>query len=172
MRNRSELCWIGGPGGSGVNEVVQLAASFQQIIGSQFDVVGFDPRWDALLIFLPRTMFWFGVSSGVGQTTPSLRGFTDTEELMTFSLKVREDPPLGATPDSVARTYARFDSYGTVAATRLKGVGEFVSTPTVARDMLAIVKAHGLDKLNYWGISYGTMLGRYLQRMWHELGAD
>jgi hypothetical protein len=34
----------GGPGESGVNWVVQLGESFQQILGNQFDVVGFDPR--------------------------------------------------------------------------------------------------------------------------------
>jgi pimeloyl-ACP methyl ester carboxylesterase len=99
--------------------------------------------------------------SGVGRTTPKLRGFTDTEELMTFSIKVLQDPPLGATPDSVARTYGRSISYGTVAESRLKDIGPYVTTPMVARDMLAITKAAGFEKLKYWGVSYGTLLGEY-----------
>jgi hypothetical protein len=78
---------------------------------------------------------------------------------MTFSIKVEEDPPLGATPDSVARTYARFASYGAVAETRLKDIGPYVNTPFVARDMLAMTRAAGFEKLKYWGISYGTVLG-------------
>jgi pimeloyl-ACP methyl ester carboxylesterase len=80
--------------------------------------------------------------------------------MMTFSIKYEEGPPLGATPDSLARTYARFDSYGTVAETRLKGVAESVSAPTVARDMLAITKAHGFEKFSLWAISYGSIIGK------------
>jgi hypothetical protein len=34
----------GGPGGSGVDEVVQSGAAFQQILGNQYDIIGFDPR--------------------------------------------------------------------------------------------------------------------------------
>jgi hypothetical protein len=73
---------------------------------------------------------------------------------------VGEDPPLGATPDAVARMYARFASVGAVAETRLKDIGPYVSTPFVARDMLAMTKAAGFPKLKYWGISYGSVLGK------------
>jgi hypothetical protein len=95
----------------------------------------------------------------VGRTTPKLHGFTDTEELTTFSIKVQEDPPFGTALDAVARTYARAAAYGTVAESRLKDIGPYVGTPMVARDMLAITKAAGYSKLQYWGFSYGTVLG-------------
>jgi hypothetical protein len=73
---------------------------------------------------------------------------------------VEEDAPLGTTADSVARTYARFASYGAVAETRLRDIGPYVNTPFVARDMLAMTKASGFDRLKYWGVSYGTVLGQ------------
>jgi hypothetical protein len=40
-------------------------------------------------------------------------------------------------------------------------VAPYVSTPQVARDMLAIIKATGYPKLKYWGVSYGTVLGKF-----------
>jgi hypothetical protein len=98
--------------------------------------------------------------SGVERTTPVLKGFTDTPELTTFSIKAEDDAPPGATPDALARTYARYASYGAVAQSRLKNVAPYVNTPFMARDMLAITQAHGFDKLKYWGISYGTVLGQ------------
>jgi hypothetical protein len=70
----------------------------------------------------------------------------------------------------LARTYARYVSFGNVAEARLKDIGPYVNTPFVARDMLAITKAHGYNKLKYWGVSYGTALGMFipfvLERTW------
>jgi hypothetical protein len=99
------------------------------------------------------------VCRGVSRTTPPVIGFTSSEERTTFSVKAGQDPPLGTTPDAVVRTYARFASLGTVMETRLKDIGPYVSTPFVARDMLAMTKAAGFPKLKYWGVSYGTILG-------------
>jgi hypothetical protein len=97
--------------------------------------------------------------SAVGRTTPNLHAFTSTLDASTFSIKVNQDPPLDTTPDALARTYARFASFGAVAKAHSKDIGPYVSTPFVARDMLAITKALGFDKLKFWGISYSTVLG-------------
>ena len=50
-----------------------------------------------------------------------------------------------------------------------RDTGRFVGTPFVARDMMAIVDALGQgDKLNYWGSSYGTILGQVVASMFPE----
>jgi pimeloyl-ACP methyl ester carboxylesterase len=130
----------GGPGGSSIDLVVQSGTFMQQIVGDEYDILGFDPR-------------------GVGRTTPNLSGFTSSE-LSTFAINALGNPLLGTTPDSIARTYARFASFGQVAEKRINDMAHYISTPFVARDLLAITKAHGFDKLTSYGVSYGTVISK------------
>jgi hypothetical protein len=42
--SKAQATFLGGPGDSGVQYVLELANSFRKIIGPQYDLVGFDPR--------------------------------------------------------------------------------------------------------------------------------
>ncbi len=65
------------------------------------------------------------------------------------------DRPLfvNATVDALGLVYSQAQVLGQLAKDRTQHSAEHVSTPVVARDMLSIIKAHGQDKLQYWGFS-------------------
>ena len=65
----------------------------------------------------------------------------------------RSERAANESAESLGKLQATLKTLGDIALERIKDVAEHVSTPVVARDMLSIVKAHGLDKLQYWGFS-------------------
>ncbi|EIN12405.1 alpha/beta-hydrolase [Punctularia strigosozonata HHB-11173 SS5] len=128
----------GGPGGSGVDLIKRAGEQFQQILGDDYDLIGFDPR-------------------GIGGTTPGIVVFDD--EGASVAWQLTRGPALNATDEALARAYARARIFGDLAEKRIGELAQYVSTPMVARDMFSIMRAHGRERLLYWGFSYGTILG-------------
>ncbi|KAJ7160625.1 Alpha/Beta hydrolase protein [Mycena crocata] len=140
----------GGPGVSGVDYVVSAGAAIATILGEEFDIVGFDPR-------------------GVSYSTPMVSFFkTDAERaLWTPAATVMMYPSLNESADAVAQQTARAQIQGQLAAAR-NGNFKYITTDNTARDMLRITEAFGWEKLQYWGVSYGSVLGSTFAAMFPD----
>ncbi|KAF5311058.1 hypothetical protein D9619_008140 [Psilocybe cf. subviscida] len=129
----------GGPGGSGVDFIKGGADQLSKLLGPQFDIVGFDPR-------------------GISRSTPAASFFQTKAERAVWS----KQPGLGIVNNSdegVARTWARSFVVNQLAAETDDGYLRHINTENTARDMLRIVETHGGMKIQYWGFSYGSVLG-------------
>ncbi|EEB89477.1 hypothetical protein MPER_12416, partial [Moniliophthora perniciosa FA553] len=137
----------GGPGGSGVDMALQGGERLQSIVGGNFDIVGFDPR-------------------GVSRSTPRVTILqSDNERILWLS---EESYDLNSTSEALPEAWARYQVYGQLASSRDNDTLNFVSTDNVVRDMLKIVEASGQEKLQFWGFSYGSVLGATFATMFPD----
>ncbi|GJE95975.1 hypothetical protein PsYK624_121680 [Phanerochaete sordida] len=137
----------GGPGGSGVELVLAGAPYFRAIIGAQYDLVGFDPR-------------------GVGATTPPLSIFNSPPEALEWYAGYPQN--VNESVSSFGRGHAAANILGSLAADRASVEAQAVSTPAVAHDMLSIARAFGFERVNYWGVSYGSVIGATFAAMFPQ----
>ena len=164
----------GGPGGSGINQLMLPGAgsgaqSLQNIIGSNYDVISFDPR-------------------GVGYANPSANCSsidTNGRPQSPLSKRARTIPqPITAPQFSLDfwnQSLAIAQQIGQECGERIGGddqIGQYMSTAAVATDMKLIVEAFAQTedgqkanstKLNYWGFSYGTTLGMTFASMYPDM---
>jgi pimeloyl-ACP methyl ester carboxylesterase len=126
----------GGPGGSGVDHVVQLGSSlYTAEVRARFDLVGFDPR-------------------GIGRSS-ALRCFGTTNQ----ALSTLTPDPFPMTRDELSQRIAA-DSQLASACDRGGGrIVDHMATADVARDMDSLRAALGDAQLTYAGVSYGSYLG-------------
>jgi pimeloyl-ACP methyl ester carboxylesterase len=137
----------GGPGGSGIDLVAAFGKSLSAIVGPRFDIVGFDPR-------------------GTGMTMPSVQCFdTESQKAIWELQKSSFIFGLNATDGSIPYVKARENLLGQKCAQVLGGMGvedrsgnasewgagRFMSTASVATDMLRITEKMGFEKLQYIG---------------------
>ncbi|GAA2646039.1 alpha/beta hydrolase [Nonomuraea recticatena] len=134
----------GGPGGSGVEAAYGAPGFFTEELQRRFDIVGFDPR-------------------GVGRSHPVVCSASVYNQM----------------PPAVMTSQADFDRW-TAYAKRLRQdcrartgpLYDHVDSTNVARDMDALRAALGEEKLTYYGISYGTLIGQmYAELFPHRIRA-
>ncbi|KAJ6495078.1 TAP-like protein-domain-containing protein [Mycena sanguinolenta] len=139
-------------GTAGVDYVVEVGATIATIIGEQFDIVGFDPR-------------------GVSYSTPTVSFFRTAEERALWMPPTSDIvfPALNQTVDAVAQQWARAQILGQLAVNRNDGnYIQHITTDNTARDMLRITEAFGFEKVQYWGVSYGSVLGSTFAAMFPD----
>ncbi|SHF51545.1 alpha/beta hydrolase fold [Jatrophihabitans endophyticus] len=138
---RSLLVNPGGPGASGVELAVSLAAQLRDAVLSHFDLVGFDPR-------------------GVGLSSP-ITCLTDKQK---DDVNAASPNVLTGKGFAAARTIAK-----RVAAACSRKYGAALAdydTVQTARDMDLVRQAVGDGSMNYLGFSYGTELGAQYARLY------
>ncbi|KAL5634901.1 hypothetical protein ACGC1H_002804 [Rhizoctonia solani] len=154
----------GGPGGSGVDTMLGAAAEIiSEIAGGQYDIVSWDPRGIGLTV--PRAAcfktgteenaFWEGT---IPRTGLEARGnFTDQYDLDQFYEQVDEvDLLLG--------------ELGKRCVAYSPDTFQYIGSAATVRDMVAMHDAlEGPDKpIDYWGLSYGTIIGIYFVNMFPD----
>ncbi|KAK6000796.1 hypothetical protein QM012_003521 [Aureobasidium pullulans] len=179
----------GGPGGSGVEMVVsggqlyqiQLSAGHKADNNTAkfFDVISFDAR-------------------GVSDTVPTYRCFPSFIEELNYKSAMSAYGPPGSSDTAFTNLWTSARALADSCSKRAieAGIGEHMSTTSVARDIVEIFEKHGewreqearrilsssepfqsdlpdsvryqpgQEMVQYWGISYGTVIGATLADMY------
>ncbi|KAI0665891.1 alpha/beta-hydrolase [Trametes maxima] len=141
----------GGPGGSGTGFIERAGTNISRIVGDSFDLLGFDPR-------------------GIGASTPSADCFESDSQRRLWGLQ-DDYRVLNLTDGSLEVYRAREKLVAARCEEKIGGewgIARHAGTDNVARDMLEIVQQLGQEKLQYWGFSYGTVLGQYFASLFPD----
>ncbi|MET4099321.1 pimeloyl-ACP methyl ester carboxylesterase [Agrococcus sp. UYP10] len=131
----------GGPGASGVEYVQQYADYLlRPEVREHYDLVGFDPR-------------------GVGASTP-ISCYDDPQELYDWLWEIPDGPrPEPLSDEDLEQQLADAQWFGDSC---LEHSGELlgkIGTEQVASDLDLVRSLLGEERLNYLGVSYGTLIG-------------
>ncbi|MFM1964603.1 MAG: hypothetical protein RL134_328 [Actinomycetota bacterium] len=124
----------GGPGSAAVSNITWVQSMLPQRVRDRFDIVAWDPR-------------------GVGGSEPSISG---------CNVKDIAPPKTGPVDwDAWAEKYVRVNGEAAAACfTANRRHAPYVGTWQLVRDLDALRAALGEDELTFWGMSYGSTVGR------------
>ncbi|KAG8707836.1 hypothetical protein FRC11_007094 [Ceratobasidium sp. 423] len=154
----------GGPGGSGVDTILSSnAETISEIAGGQYDVVSWDPRGigrtipraDCFKTGTEENAFWEGTIPRAGLEA---RGnFTDQRDLDAFYEQVDEVDTL-------------LEELGKRCIAYSPNTFQYIGTAAGVRDMVAMhdVLESSSKPIDYWGLSYGTVIGIYFVNMFPD----
>ena len=131
----------GGPGASGVEYVREYGDYLlHPDVREHYDLVGFDPR-------------------GVGGSTP-ISCYDDPQELYDWLWELPPSPaPEPLSDEDLAQQMESAEWFGEACLEHTGPYLEFVGTEQVAGDMDLLRSLFGQEKLDYLGVSYGTLIG-------------
>jgi pimeloyl-ACP methyl ester carboxylesterase len=134
----------GGPGGSGVDFAYSAARYFSPDILARFDIIGFDPR-------------------GVGRSAP----------VRCSASKVVSSPSLYPTNQAEFDALVKYNRELRADCRQTSGsMVDHADTGSVIQDVDALRRTLGEKKINYYGISYGTLIGQqYAERYGDKIRA-
>lgn len=129
----------GGPGGPGLDFMVDVGAAMTPDVRAKYDLIGMDPR-------------------GVGRSSPINCGWPIGFALQSAGIDATGFAESVATQADLAARCVRNEG------ARLP----HITTRNTARDMDVIRAALGVERVSYFGTSYGTYLGAVFTQMFPE----
>ncbi|KAJ2995079.1 hypothetical protein NUW58_g1373 [Xylaria curta] len=150
----------GGPGGSGVQLLLEYRAAVGQILGEQYNVVSFDPR-------------------GVNNSGLNLDCFSGNAEARLAFNRLHSTGITNVSSTSLEEQYYSSSIYGEWCNNAVENEsphGYYVTTPAVARDLLTFIEAAAEvagqppsdAKLWCYGASYGTVISTTFASMFPD----
>ena len=134
----------GGPGAGGAGLIYAQGDSLNTIVGENFHLLTFDPR-------------------GVNQSRPLASCYPDNESRRRLG-PGRLTDPIRDSPN----LYAWTTNFVKSCEENMDEHVKYINTPQTAADMNSILDAVGQQKMLFWGMSYGTILGQVYATMYPE----